>query len=680
MTIQEILKKHQFFKQLSKEALTLLKKEAKVLKFKPGEVIISAGQRGKNFGIVIEGQLEARDMEGERLGVINKEEYVGEMSLLSSEPSTATVMSVSTSIVMLIPHLVMSRILPESQFMIKQLSATMRVRLLEIESSKKEKEALGAARGSLPGPGDLHATPGAAAKKILVINCRLSSLKWNFYDLAAAKFILEGKIERLSMEGTVHIIKTGPRGSVNIEKRLHKADHAAALDDIFKFLAGPRGPLSSLRELDAVGHRVMHGGEKYTSPVVIDKNVLAEIKKLSSLAPLHNSVNLKGIETAVKRLPGTPQVAVFDTAFHQTLPAYAYLYALPRQYYEEKGVRRYGFHGTSHYYVALEAAAFVKKPLDKLKIITCHLGDGASICAIDHGRSIDTSMGLTPVEGLVMGTRCGDVDPGVLVYLAREYGLDIDEIDRVLNKESGLLGLSGISGDMRGVMEAAALGSPEALTAIQVFCYRVKKYIGAYIAALDGLDLIVFTGGIGMAAAGIRARVCQGLNRLGVILDEARNRSIEMPEAVEDISDLSSSVKMLVVPTGEGKMIARETIRALRQKEVGEIISMSANKKKEIPLRVSYRHVHLDKATRDVLFGKGYKLQPDPRLSHTGQLVYKERVNLVGPKGTLEKVRIQGPMKTEETQVEIARTEEFLLGIDAPLRESGNLSGKVGQW
>ncbi len=677
MIVRKILKKHRLFQQLPDKTLVTLEEAAKIVGYEPGEVIIAPGNIGRYFGIVLEGKLEALNRAGVRLGVIDEGEYLGEMSLLTGEPSTVEVRSVKASSVLLIPHNVMSRILPESPLMIKQLSATMRARLAQRESSKEEKEALHAARGNLPGPADLAAAPGNAIKKILVIACSHSSLKWNYYDLTSAGPPTGGRVDNIGENHTTHIIETGPAGSIKIERGLHRADHTAVLQDIINFLTGPKGTIHTWQEIDAIGHKVMQGGEKYTSPVVIDENVLADIRELCSLDPQYNPVNLLGIEAAGKLFPTVPQVAVFDTAFHQSLPAYAYLYGIAKKFYKEKGIRRYGFHGLSHHYAALEAAAYVKEPLDKLKIITCRLGLGSSICAIDHGRSVDTSMGLTHMEGLVTGTRPGDIDPGIAAHLAREYNLEIAAVDNLLNRESGLLGLSNISSDMNEIKEAAARGNQEALMAIQVFCYRVKKYIGAYIAVLNGLDILVFTGSTGVSSAAVRARVCQGLDRLGVILDEIKNRSSESPTAIEDISDPAAAVKVLVIPTQENKMIARETIRALSQKEASEIIAMPANKQKEIPISVSYRHVHLDEKTRDTLFGKGYKLNPDEKLSQTGQLVYKERVNLVGPGRKIENVRIQGPMRAE-THVEIGRTEEFILGIDAPVRESGNLSGTPG--
>jgi acetate kinase len=284
-------------------------------------------------------------------------------------------------------------------------------------------------------------------------------------------------------------------------------------------------------------------------------------------------------------------------------------------------------------------------------------------------------MGLTPLEGLVMGTRSGDLDPGALLYLARARNLNLDEVDKLLNKKSGLLGLSNISHDMREISRCASSGDQQALLAIQVFCYRIKKYIGAYVAALDGLDALIFTGGIGLGSAGARARVCQGLSRLGIVLDEIKNRSVGKPDQVEDISEPTAPVRVLVIPTDEEKMIARETMRALKQKEISAIITLPANLQTTIPIVVSARHVHLNVADRDVLFGLGYEFT---QISESlGQQICKETVTLVGPRGKLEDVHVQGPLKPE-TQVEISRTEEFLLGVDAPIRTSGDLDGTPG--
>lgn len=679
MNIKNVLKQQPLFTSVSDKTFAFLQEEAMVLDFEPEEEIITYGHAGRCFGIVLKGKLDVFDSNENKVGFIDQGEFLGEMSLLTGEPSMADVRSAAASTVLMIPHSTMSHVISENPAMIQQLASKMRLRLMQRESSYEEKDALREARGSMPGPEDLLSGPGASEMKILVVNCGSSSLKWNLYDTASSELVTGGLVERLGSDEARHITKSKkPDGKIEKnEKSIPGADHGDALRDVLDFLTGDKGSLNSLDEIDAIGHRVVHGGEKYTSPVVIDENVIGQVRKLSVLAPLHNPVNLVGIEAAQAILPGVPQVAVFDTAFHQSMPAYAYLYGLPHKYYKTDGVRRYGFHGTSHHYVAMQAAAYIKRPLNELKIISCHLGNGSSICAIDHGRSIDTSMGLTPLEGLIMGSRAGDVDAGIIFYLAREYNLSIEEMDSMLNKKCGLLGLSGVSNDMREISQAASQGNQQALMAIQVFCYRIKKYIGAYVAALDGLDVLIFTGGIGLGAAGVRARVCQGLDRLGVVLDVMVNRSSQKPENVAEISDSTSLVKVLVIPTDEEKMIARETMRALRQNEVSKIIEMPANRQREIPVNILARHVHVSESDRDALFGEGYTFKVDKKRSDATRILFKERLNLIGPRGKIEDVGIYGPIK-EESQVEIGRTGEFLLGVDAPVRASGDLAGTPG--
>jgi len=337
------------------------------------------------------------------------------------------------------------------------------------------------------------------------------------------------------------------------------ADHREAIKVMSEMLRKSR-TLVDTGELAGIGHRVVHGGEAFQQPVRIDETVIAAIEELIPLAPLHNLANLMGIRVAMEHVPQIPQVAVFDTAFHQSIPEYAYLYALPYTLYEKQKVRRYGFHGTSHSYVARQAALYLNSPMEELNIITLHLGNGASAAAIRGGESIDTSMGLTPLEGLVMGTRSGDLDPAILFYLSRESGLDIDTLDTLLNKESGLKGICG-ENDMRTISEAAEQGDHQARLALTIFCYRLKKYIGAYMAALGGVDCIVFTGGIGENSAIVRQMSCQGLERLGIRLDEGKN-SIRQQDILE-IQATDSSVKLLVVPTDEELEIAVLTLQVI---------------------------------------------------------------------------------------------------------------------
>ena len=363
---------------------------------------------------------------------------------------------------------------------------------------------------------------GERPEKILVINCGSSSLKYCFYDTADESRQARGQIERIGIDGT-RLAHRGPKGEV--KRELPKGDFAEAFKTMVAELTSKEtGVISGAADISLVAHRVVHGGEKFTEGALITDELLAQIEALNPLAPLHNPVMVAGIREMRRLFPAVPQVAVFDTAFHHTLPAYAYLYGLPYELYEKQRVRRYGFHGASHHYVSLRAAQFLQRRPNELQLVSCHLGNGSSLCAVDHGRSVDTTMGFTPAEGLIMGTRCGDVDPGVLAFLERTEGLTASQSEEMLNKKSGLLGLSGISSDMREILKAADEGHHRALLALKAYCYRVRKYIGAYVASMGGLDAVIFTGGIGQGSAEIRALSLQGLDCMGITLDEQRNR------------------------------------------------------------------------------------------------------------------------------------------------------------
>jgi acetate kinase len=373
--------------------------------------------------------------------------------------------------------------------------------------------------------------------------------------------------------------------------------------------------------------------------------------------------------------PAVPHVAVFDTAFHHTLPAYAYLYGLPYEFYEQKGVRRYGFHGTSHHYVSLRAAQFLKRRPNELRLVSCHLGNGSSLCAVDHGRSVDTTMGFTPAEGLIMGTRCGDVDAGVLAFLERTDKLTASQSEEILNKKSGLLGLSGVSSDMREVLKAADSGNHRALLALKAYCYRVRKYIGAYIASMGGADAVVFTGGIGQGSAEVRALAVQGLECMGVALDSDRNREARGFDEVCRISADDSKAAVLVVPTDEERMMAREALRALGRSYITRVLENQ--KQQPFLVEVSAHHIHLTQEHVEALFGAGHQLTKHADLSQPGQYACKEQLTIVGPKGRIERVRVLGPTR-RYTQIEIAMTEQYKLGLHPPVRESGDIEGTPG--
>jgi acetate kinase len=402
--------------------------------------------------------------------------------------------------------------------------------------------------------------------KILVLNSGSSSLKYQLIDSDTEEVLAKGLAERIGVVGGGGKIKhESSCGKTEVDVEM--ADHDQAMEHVFELLTDPEcGAVASVDEISAVGHRVVHGGEKFVQPTLVDDAVLAEIDKLSQLAPLHNPPNLKGIRACIRKMPNVPQVAVFDTAFHATIPDYAYTYALPYKYYTDYGVRRYGFHGTSHKYVTGQAQKMlggIGLDTTATRIITCHLGNGCSMAAVVGGKVIDTSMGMTPAEGLVMGTRGGDIDPAILVYLAKELHANADEIDDIINKKSGLLGVTGVSSDMRDVEQAASEGNARAKLALEIFCYRIKKYIGAYAAAMGGLDAIVFTGGIGENSPEVRQRVCKGLDFLGLVLDEEKNDTLKGPA---DISKPGGSARILLVPTNEERMIARETAEVVERR------------------------------------------------------------------------------------------------------------------
>ncbi|MCU0254150.1 MAG: acetate/propionate family kinase, partial [Acidobacteria bacterium] len=420
---------------------------------------------------------------------------------------------------------------------------------------------------------------------------------------------------------------------------------------------------------------VVHGGERFTEATLVTDEVLVQLEALSPLAPLHNPVNLAGIREMRRLFPAAPHYAVFDTAFHHTLPSYAFLYGLPHELYEKKGVRRYGFHGTSHAYVSLRAAEFLGRRPNELEIVSCHLGNGASLCALDHGRSVDTTMGFTPAEGLIMGTRCGDVDAGVLAFLERTEGLTATQSEELLNKKSGLLGMSGVSSDMREILKAAEAGDARALVALKAYCYRVRKYIGAYYAAMGGLDAVAFTGGVGQGSAEVRALALQGLGAMGIRLDDERNRAARGFDEVCRISTDDSPVAVLVIPADEERMMAREALRAVSRTTIAR--ALDAQAQEPFLVEVSAHHVHLAQEHVEALFGKGHQLTPHADLSQPGQFACKEQVTLVGPKGRIERVRVLGPAR-KATQVEIAMTEQFKLGVHAPIRESGDVKDTPG--
>ena len=474
---------------------------------------------------------------------------------------------------------------------------------------------------------------------VLTINTGSSSIKYEVLDAASGSPVTRGLVEDLM---TPEAFQAGVKSLIAVSQQ-HK--------------------------VDAVGHRVVHGGNAYSDAVRIDNQVIDNIEHWSALAPLHNPRNLAGIRALMSAMPDIPHVAVFDTAFHATLPRRASTYAIDQKMAVKHKIRRYGFHGTSHQYVAQEAAKFMGRPLEELRLVSLHLGNGASACAIEYGRSVDTSMGMTPLEGLVMGTRSGDIDAGVLLAMLRDEFDNVNELDDFLNNCSGLRGLSGLSHDLREIEAAAAGGEDSARLAITVFSHRARKYIGAYTAAMGGLDAVILTGGIGENSATLRHRILQRLDFFGITLDEDLNDSarVSHENRVENLCLGHCRTPALVVKTHEEGMIARQTEALLRLGKPAQF---------GIPIAVSGRHVHLDRKTFARLFGTTAEPTHYKDLSQPGQYACQEKLNLVGPRGRIDGVRLLGPLRSKN-QVEVSRTDEFLLGVDAPVRDSGRVTGSA---
>ncbi len=478
--------------------------------------------------------------------------------------------------------------------------------------------------------------------QVLVINSGSSSVKYQLIQLPSCEKVIHGKFE--------------------VDPANDKAHETAILSLIEKL---------QQYDIDAVGHRVVHGGDEFSEPVIVTDEVAASIKSHAVDAPLHNPFNLLGIELARQQWPGLDHVAVFDTAFHSGMPRRASSYAIDPQIADQYRVRRFGFHGTSHQYVAQLAADYLQTPIDDLRIVTLHLGNGASACAVEYGRSVETSMGMTPLEGLVMGTRSGDIDAGALLALLRSGEYQSADLDVLLNKQSGLAGLSGRGNDLRDIESAAEQGDERAQLAINVFAHRARKYIGAYAAIMGGLDAIVFTGGIGENSATMRRRISQRLEFLGVRLSDDQNNSAKLTQKqpVVEISASHSRINVLAIKTDEGLMIARQTARISKAEN-------KLNSPKAIPIAVSARHLHLTAETFAKLFGPEAQPTKHKDISQPGQYACEEKVNLIGPRNRIDGVRLLGPLRSVD-QIEIARTDEFRLGIDAPIRDSGQVAGSA---
>ena len=659
------------FKDFPSERIKELVDGSLVRSFEANEAVAHQGAEATHFGVVLSGTIAASAVtNGTRqpLGQLKAGDTFAEAALMTGNPLLADFIAESRCEVLLIPVSLFQSSIVAEPGAVRHISRTIadRTRMLLADPAKTN-----AALRQGNDPYGLM-LKGERPEKILVINVGSSSLKYSFYDTANESREAKGIVERIDLDGT-RLKHRGPKGE--LKRDLAKGDHAAAFKAMVAELTSKEtGVISSAAEVSVVAHRIVHGGEKFTEATLITDELLAEMEKLNPLAPLHNPVIIAGIREMRRLFPAVPHVGVFDTAFHHTLPAYAFLYGIPYEFYEKNAVRRYGFHGTSHNYVALRAAEFLKRRPNELRLVSCHLGNGASMCAVDHGRSVDTTMGFTPLEGLIMGTRCGDLDPGVLAFLERTEKLTASQSEELLNKKSGLLGLSGTSSDMREILKAADDGNQRALLALKAYCYRVRKYIGAYVASMGGLDTVIFTGGVGQGSAVVRALALQGLECMGITLDDRRNRDARGDE-ISRISSDDSKVAVLVVPTDEERMMAREALRALSRSYITRVLE--TQKQQPFLVEISAHHIHLTQEHVEALFGNGHRLTKHADLSQPGQYACKEQLTIVGPKGRVERVRILGPAR-QYTQVEIAMTEQFKLGIHPPIRESGDIADTPG--
>jgi len=680
MTYDELIpflqQKVRLFENFSQDSVEAIVEGSELRTFEGNESIIQCGDEGRFIGVLVDGhgEISIADNTGGRLVISPLEagDVFGEMSVLTGDRTVADVIAGNRCLVLLIPQdLVSSHILvnPKAILYLSKLLAD-RARSQAVDMTSSQMHARAVAQSDDPYALSLKTEVHG---KLLSINAGFSQIRFGIYDTHDEALDVHGIVDCADC-GVVHI-------TMNAGGKVVKRERAAfPFSEFFNVL------FESMLELDngflftpfdviAVGHRVVHGGSKFSSATVITPQVLADIEALSAFAPLHNPHNLEGMREAMKFFPGVPHVAVFDTAFHQTLPTYAYLYGLPYDWYKKEGIRRYGFHGTSHRFVSLKAAEVVKRPLGELEIISCHLGVGASICAIDHGRSVDTTMGMTPSDGLIMPSRSGSLDPAIMTLLMQRYNLGADELNTLINSESGLKGISGISGDIHEIEAAAADGHHRALLAHKAFCYQIRKNIGAYVAAMGGVSVLAFTGDIGETSAAVRSLACQGLAYMGILLDEEKNRNLGEVHDYAIISTDDSPVTILVVANNDERLLAWESLRAIERNQITLAIRDQAAL--PIPIEISAHHVHLSQPDVDKLFGAGHRLTPEHELSQPGQFACAEKVDLVGPKGRIANVRVLGPTR-KETQVEIAMTEQFKLGVQPPIRQSGDLANTPG--
>lgn len=648
--------------------------KSRLATFEGNEAMLETGDESHHFGVVISGHAEisSSDNTGTRTVISQLEpgDVFGVISLLTGDRIAADVIAGNRCFVLLIPQEVFNTHILTNPKAVAYLSRLLAERTRTMAT---EAQASATATGSTSADPYALSLQTGQPGKVVTLNVGISQIHFGIYDTRESGADIHGIIDNAD--------KQVARITLHVGTQTKTIEHVPfKLSDLFKVMAETTAELGRAftfhpEDVTAIGHRVVHGGNKFASAVVITPAVIADIEELSVFAPLHNPANVAGIRVATKAFPNVPQVAVFDTAFHQTLAPYAYLYGLPYDLYKQHGIRRYGFHGTSHRYVSLKSAEVLQRPLGELEIVSCHLGIGASLCAIDHGRSVDTTMGMTPADGLIMPSRSGSIDPAVMIHLMEQHKMTPDQLATLINSDSGLKGISGISNDIHEIEAAAADGHHRALLAHKAFCYQVRKNIGAYVAAMGGIDVLAFTGDIGETSATVRSLACQGLGYMGIQLDEEKNRNLGRIDGWADIATVDSPVRILVIPNDDERLIAWEALRAIERNQL--LLEAKADEPPAIPVEISAHHVHLSQADVEALFGPGHQLTPMHELSQPGQYACEEKVHLVGPKGRIANVRVLGPTR-KETQVEIAMTEQFKLGVQPPIRQSGDLAGTPG--
>ena len=669
------LEQVRLFENFSADKVEEIVIKSRLATYEGNEAILETGDEGRFIGVVISGHAEISmtDNTGTRnvISQLESGDVFGVMSLLTGDRIIADVIAGNRCFVLMIPQEVFNTHILTNAKAVGYLSRLLadRTRAMSVDLVTAQAHAVTKSND----PYALSLTTNTHGK-VIVINVGLSQIHFGVYDTHDLGSDVHGIIDNEDETSTRITVMVGPQVKIIERPRFPLADLFKVMQESTQLLG--EAFAFQLRDVNAVGHRVVHGGSKFSSSVVITPAVIADIEALSVFAPLHNPVNVEGIREAMKQFPDIPHVAVFDTAFHQTLPPYAYLYGLPYDLYKKDGIRRYGFHGTSHRYVSLKSAEVLKRPLGELEIVSCHLGIGASLCAIDHGRSVDTSMGMTPTDGLIMPSRSGSIDPAVMIHLLQNHNMSPEQLSTLINTESGLKGISGISSDIHDIEEAANDGHHRALLAHKAFCYQVRKNIGAYVAAMGGIDVLAFTGDIGETSATVRSLACQGLGYMGIKLDEEKNRNLTTLTSHAIISTDDSPVTILVVANDDERLVAWETLRAIERNQL--LVSMKEDEAElPIPVEISAHHVHLSQSDVEKLFGPGHQLTPEHELSQPGQFACAEKVHLVGPKGRIANVRVLGPTR-KETQVEIAMTEQFKVGIQPPIRQSGDLTNTPG--